>query len=106
MPSYSLNVATGFYETLAALCLRSNTTVHLIAGGSTDAFFSLCNLQEVLLQTGGSLRYTTALSSVFKEHALADLHAAIQLLVLQPIARYVSGKLRLSQGVSVRVASS
>ncbi|KAK8825561.1 hypothetical protein WA577_000734 [Blastocystis sp. JDR] len=98
---YSLNVTTGFYETLAAMCLRSNTTIHLIAGGSTDAFFSICNLQEVLLQSGGSLRYTTALSSVFKEHALADLHAAIQLLVLRPIARYVSGKLRLSPGLSV-----
>ena len=103
---YSLNVTTGFYKTLAAMCLRSNTTIHLIAGGSTDAFFSICNLQDVLLQSGGSLRYTTALSSVFKEHALADLHAAIQLLVLRPIARYVSGKLRLSPGIPIPIASS
>lgn len=106
MIRYSLNVTSGFYETLAAMCLRSNTTIHLIAGGTTDEFFSICNLQDVLFQTGGSLRYTTALSSVFKEHALADLHATIQLLVLRPIARYVSGKLRLSQGVGVCVASS
>lgn len=105
MIRYSLNVTSGFYETLAALCLRSNTTIHLIAGGTTDDFFSICNLQDVLIQTGGSLRYTTALSSVFKEHALADLHATIQLIVLRPIARYVSGKLRLSQGVVICLIS-
>lgn len=89
-----------FYSTLGTRCLLSNTTLHLLTAGTSDAFFSISNLQDIISQIGGSLRHTTALSSVYKEHALADLHATLQLLLLNPTYRYISAKLRLSDGDS------
>ena len=100
MCSYSPNVESDFYSTLGTRCLLSNTTLHLLTAGTSDAFFSISNLQDIISQIGGSLRHTTALSSVYKEHALADLHATLQLLLLNPAYRYISAKLRLSDGDS------
>ena len=100
MCSYSPNVESDFYSTLGTRCLLSNTTLYLLTAGTGDAFFSISNLQDIITQIGGSLRHTTALSSVYKEHALADLHATLQLLLLNPAYRYISAKLRLSDGDS------
>ena len=71
----------------------------------------LANLESIISDTGalfpsaspvgGSIYFAPSLRGPYREQALAELHAYLQVLVLNPSARSLSGRLRLSEGLNL-----
>ena len=67
--------------------------------GLSQTFFSLNIIESIISNIGGTIYYKPTLSGSYREHALAEMHAYIQMIVLNPTYRSFSGRLRLSEGI-------
>lgn len=85
--------------------------IDLLCAGSASDYFALGNLESVISDIGspsrrdspkgGSIYFAPSLRSPYREQTLAELHAYLQVLVLNPSARSLTGRLRLSEGLNL-----
>ena len=90
-----------FYESLGSLCLNGMLSIDLIIAGSASAYYSLASMESLISDIGGTIYFAPSLASPYRDHTLAEVHAYLQLLVLNPAYRAVSARLRLSPGLNV-----
>lgn len=98
-------------EELTAQCQASSVRIDLLCAGAASDYFALANLESIISDIGaifaffsplgGSIYFAPSLRGPYREQTLAELHAYLQVLVLNPSARSLSGRLRLSEGLNL-----
>lgn len=58
-------------------------------------------LESIISSLGGTIFYKPTLFGAYRDQTLAEIHAYIQVLILNETYRSFSGRLRLSEGLSV-----
>lgn len=89
---------TDFLTEIKTTCLQASISMDLIAAGPAQTFFSLNVLESVISNLGGTIYYKPTLSGPYRDSTLAEIHAYIQLLMINNSYRAFSARLRLSEG--------
>ena len=71
----------------------------MIVSRVAQTFFSLNVLESVISAIGGTIFYKPTLFGAYRDQTLAEIHAYIQVLVLNETYRSFSARLRLSEGL-------
>lgn len=102
MCRYNRTAESAFLTEINTTCLNASISIDLIAAGPSQTFFSLNILESIISNLGGTLYYKPTLSGPYRDSTLAEIHAYIQLLVLNNSYRSFSARLRLSEGMFER----
>ena len=90
-----------FFTSLTSEMLNHSITLSLIVAGSSSVYYNLASLEAMISDIGGMIYYSPTLSSPYRTQTLSEIHALIQVLTISPYYRSISGRLRLTSGLSV-----
>lgn len=71
----------------------------------SQTFFALNYIESLISNLGGTIYYKPTLSGPYRDHTLSEIHAYLQVLVLNETYRSFSARLRLSEGCLIVCSS-
>lgn len=95
---YNRSVDNAILQNILNMCLNASISIDLIAAGGAQTFFALNILESVITNLGGTIYYKSTLTGPYRDNTLAEIHAYMQVLVINNTYRSISARLRLSEG--------